>query len=155
MANTRSNGNGKWTEAFLAAYRECGVVKFAAERAGISRQHVYWRIDNDPAFAEQMADADKDARDTIVREVHRRGVEGWDEPVYQGGVQVGVVRKYSDTLLIFLTKQRDPSFRDSFRHEHTGAGGGPMVALVIPSDEERALEVAQLLAAQGALEAAP
>lgn len=39
------------------------------------------------------------SRPSIESEVRRRAVEGWDEPIFQGGKQVGVRRRYSDTLL--------------------------------------------------------
>lgn len=40
--------------------------------------------------------------------LYERGVEGVDEPVYQGGKMVGTVRKYSDTALIFYLKGNHP-----------------------------------------------
>jgi hypothetical protein len=47
-------------------------------------------------------------------EAMRRAVDGWDEPVYQKGEQVGVVRKYSDSLLALLLRGRRPDvYRDN------------------------------------------
>ena len=40
-----------------------------------------------------------EARDVIRGEIYRRAVEGWEVPVFQGGRQVGSIRKYSDRLL--------------------------------------------------------
>ena len=45
------------------------------------------------------------AMDTVLEpEAIRRTVEGVEKPVYHQGRQVGTVREYSDTLLIFLLK---------------------------------------------------
>jgi hypothetical protein len=41
------------------------------------------------------------------------------------------VREYSDTLLIFLLKGRNPAiFGDRFRQEHSGLDGKEMVVIV-------------------------
>ena len=46
-------------------------------------------------------------------------------PVYYQGKEVGQIRKFSDTLLIFLLKGARPeTYRE--RHEHTGKHGGPI-----------------------------
>ena len=37
-----------------------------------------------------------------------------------------MIRKYSDTLLIFKVKQIDPSYRETSRHEITGAEGADL-----------------------------
>jgi hypothetical protein len=46
----------------------------------------------------------------------RRGVTGYDKPVYQQGRLVGTVREYSDTLLIFALKARAPDRYREIRH---------------------------------------
>ncbi len=53
-------------------------------------------------------------------------MEGWEEPAgwYQGEAG-GTVRRYSDTLLIFLLKGHRPErFHEQVRH--TGEQGGPI-----------------------------
>jgi hypothetical protein len=47
-------------------------------------------------------------RSRLEDEAVRRAYEGVERPVFQGGKQVGVVREYSDTLLIFLLKALRP-----------------------------------------------
>jgi hypothetical protein len=42
----------------------------------------------------------------------KRAVEGWLEPVFFKGRQCGWVRKYDHSLLMFLIRKRDPSYRD-------------------------------------------
>ena len=46
-------------------------------------------------------------------EAVRRAYHGVEEPVFYKGVQCGSITKYSDKLLIFLLKARDPAkYRD-------------------------------------------
>lgn len=94
--------------AFLVAYSECGNVTKAAEASGISRQSHYDWLATDPEYAEAFRHADDAAGDRLEAEARRRAVEGVDEPVYHKGEVVGYIRKYSDTLLIFLLKGAKP-----------------------------------------------
>jgi hypothetical protein len=49
------------------------------------------------------------------------------KPVFQNGEQVGVIREYSDTLLIFLLKGHRPErFKDRRETQVTGKNGGPI-----------------------------
>ena len=71
-----------------------------------------------------------DALDSLEEEARRRAHDGWQEPVYQGGKQVGTVQRFSDNLLMFLLKGKRPEvFRERF--EHTGANGGPMATAIV------------------------
>lgn len=96
--------------------------------ADIARSTVYdWRAD-DATFAAEWDAALDQAADTMEREAFRRAVEGVDEPVYgslgqgMGSGEVGQIRKYSDTLLIFLLKAARPEkFRERTEQQHTGA----------------------------------
>ena len=104
--------------ALLASYSQCGNLSHAAVTAGCDRRTHYDWLHTDSAYAAAFEQAKAMACDRIEQEIHRRGVEGWEEPVYHGGQQVGVVRRYSDTLLIFLAKGMMPAkYRD--RHEVT------------------------------------
>lgn len=106
--------------AFLAAYGELGNIKQAAARAGISRDtHYAWLADE--AYAKAFESAREEAVESLEAEARRRAVEGCERPVYQGGEQVGTVREYSDTLLIFLLKGAAPGkYRENHRHEVSG-----------------------------------
>ena len=72
----------------------------------------------------------------------RRAFEGTDEPVYYKGEECGSVRKYSDTLAIFLLKAHAPEkYRENIHAELTGAGGGPIAlqaAVHVLTDDELA-----------------
>jgi len=46
--------------------------------------------------------------ENLEAEAWRRAVEGVEKPVFQGGVQVGVIREFSDSVLMFLLRARKP-----------------------------------------------
>ena len=81
---------------------------YAAKEAGVSRAIAYrWR-QRDPKFATAWDEAVAEGVDQLEDEAHRRAVEGVDRPVYQGGVRVGEIKTYSDSLLTLLLKSRRP-----------------------------------------------
>jgi hypothetical protein len=93
--------------AFLEAFSLSGHVGNSALKAGIERTTVYlWR--NDEEFEVKFEAARKQAISVLEDEAHRRAYTGVDEPVFFKGQQCGVVRKYSDTLLIVLLKANAP-----------------------------------------------
>lgn len=95
---------------FLQALARGNSVAAAAETASVTRSTVYrWRH-QDKAFAKEWADALEASADLLEDEARRRAVEGVEEVVYYGGKPVGVVRKYSDSLLTLLLKARRPEF---------------------------------------------
>lgn len=84
----------------------------ACRKLKLSRS-TYWEWrKNDPAFEEALDQAYKDGTEVLIQEAKRRAFKGWLEPVHYQGERTGVVRKFDSTLLMFLIKQRDPSFRD-------------------------------------------
>lgn len=99
----------KSKERFIKALREFGGNVFrAAKLVKLSRTALYNYRKEDPEFAEAWDNALEDGFDDLEAEARRRALEGYDEPVYHGGEQVGFVRRYSDTLLIFLLKGARP-----------------------------------------------
>ncbi len=112
---------------FRAALEEHGDVSAAAKTAGYPRRSVYeWR-DKDPSFKALWDAAWELGVDAMEEEARHRGVVGDDQPVYQGGKKVGVIRKKSDTLLMFMLKGRRPDrYRDNSSLEVAAPGGGPV-----------------------------
>ncbi len=98
--------------AFLTSYAEHANILLSAQKAGIARQTVYAWLEHDEAFSCAFNQAKEDAKDVIRGEIYRRAIEGWDEPVWGPNALKGVVRKYSDTLLIFHAKMLMPEYRD-------------------------------------------
>jgi hypothetical protein len=100
-----------WQKAFLAALEETGSV---TEAAKIGRWNAYDAKRNDPQFAALWEQALDVAADVLEDEARRRAYEGVEEDVYHKGEKVGVVKKYSDTLLMFLLKGiRPQKWRES------------------------------------------
>jgi hypothetical protein len=93
---------------FLAAYRRSGNISFSCRAAGITRDTYYeWKA-KDARFAAACEHAADDALDGLER-------AGWQR-----------ARKSSDLLLMFFLKAGRPAqYRETYRHEHTGADGEP------------------------------
>ena len=98
-------------QRFLDSFRAIGTITTAAVAAGVSRRSVYNWLERDQDFWNRFEDAEEDVRDAIREELHRRAIEGVDEPVYQRGVLVGHVRKYSDRILLKMAAARLPEYR--------------------------------------------
>lgn len=113
---------------------QSGNVRLACESAGIERSTAYDLRNADPAFALDWQRAQEQAADVLEEEARRRAIEGWDEPVYgslggkSGSGQVGTVRKYSDTLLIFLMKGANP---DKYRERQTVETSGEVTIKIV------------------------
>lgn len=108
----RPGGRPKWCPAFLEAYELLGNSGRSCKCANVSTTTYNKYVKKHPAFEAEVNAAYERATQRMIDEARRRAVEGVAEPVYQGGVLVGTKQRYSDNLLMFLTKQRDPSFRD-------------------------------------------
>lgn len=117
-------------EKFAEALAETGKVKDACIAANISRRTaLYWRHEH-ADFASAWAEALKVACWNLEDEGYRRAHDGVDKPVYQMGAEVGLIREYSDTMLIFLLKAADPNkYRE--RVALTGENGEPLKADVV------------------------
>lgn len=126
---------------FLKEFAVCGIVLRAARAVKVGRRTVYDWLQQDDLFKALYDEAYQDAIDAMEEEARRRGEDGVDEPVYQGGKKVGQIRKYSDTLLITMLKARRPDiFRE--RYEHSGPNGAPLpasspVTIYIPDNGRR------------------
>lgn len=99
---------GAWRQPFLAAFAASGNISEACKVAGISRPAVYNARERDAAFAEAWDEAREEAADLLEAEAMRRVRGGVDEPVSYQEKQCAMVRRYSDTLLIFLLKSLRP-----------------------------------------------
>lgn len=127
MNKARTERTNKKREKFLNALAESASVVKACEIAKIGRRTVYeWR-EKDKDFAAAWERALDIGTDALEDEATRRAFEGWDEPVHYQGVATSSIRKYSDTLLIFMLKARRPErFKERQAHEHAGPDGVPL-----------------------------
>lgn len=129
MGRRRAKLTTKKLGQFLEQLSTNGNVTVSAEACNLARRTLYDLRSTDPEFAAAWDAAMEQAADHLEAEARRRAVDGWDEPVFYQGEQAGLVRKFSDTLLIFLLKGARPEkFRDRQQHEHTGPGGEPLPA---------------------------
>ena len=101
-----------WTSArrakFLKKLAETGNVSAAARAAKASRSRAYQLKAEDAGFAEEWSDALEMATDALDAEARRRAVDGVDTPRFHQGQIAGSVKKYSDSLLMFLLRAHRP-----------------------------------------------
>lgn len=145
----------EWHDVFFDALKKSFNVAGSAKAAGVARQYVYQVRSENVEFARRWEDAIGHSLETAEGELYRRSVHGVLKPVYQNGKEVGKIREYSDTLLIFLLKSHKPDrYNPPIKQEHTGAGGDPikhesMVNHAI--DGKTAQTVLEILVASGAI----
>lgn len=105
-----------------------GNVSRACKKAKISRQTAYRTRQDDEAFNAAWAEALDIAVGLLEDEAWRRAQEGVLEPVFFKGERAGSVRRYSDTLLIFLLKAHKPTvYRENI---DVTSGGKPLEVVV-------------------------
>lgn len=132
-----NNGGGNRTkvtdkkkEKFLLQLVETGGnVTTACEMVCLARKTMYEHRAKNKKFAEDWDKAVDKGIDRLEDEAKRRACSGILEPVFYKGVCVDFVRKYSDTLLIFLLKGHRDKYKE--RHEVTGKADEPVVLKVI------------------------
>ena len=94
----------KGRNLFLRSLAECGNVGESCKAASVARSTVYeWR-QKDEKFRAEWDTALDAAGDVLEAECRRRAVDGVVEPIMHQGQVVTTVRRFSDTLLIFLLK---------------------------------------------------
>lgn len=123
---------------FLANLAETANVSASARTVRVSRGHLYELREKDPSFAAAWDAAAKLGTAALEDEAVRRAHKGTLRPVFYKGQKCGTVREYSDTLLIFLMKIRDPErCGDRVRQELSGKDGGPIQSVSMTKDEFR------------------
>lgn len=115
MAAAATHLTAKKRARFLDTLAECGNVSQAAKVAATSRDSVYRLRADDAVFASAWDDALQSAADKLEQEAWRRAHDGVEEPltcarglITDADGNPVTVRKYSDTLLIFLLKGARP-----------------------------------------------
>ncbi len=120
---------------FLAAYAAVGNISTAAKLTGIQRSNHYNWLRESQDYHDKFEDASEQAIDSLESEARRRAVDGVDRPVFHKGEQVGAVREYSDTLLIFLLKGLRPEkYRERSSQEITATGAQAVEIRVVTDD---------------------
>ncbi len=112
-----------------------GNVSKAALLIGVARQNCYVHKEADPEFAQAWDDAVEEGTEDLEEEARRRAYKGVLEPVFHQGAECGFVRKYSNTLLIFLLKGRKPDvYRDRTQVQLTSDPDNPIQFILIPEE---------------------
>lgn len=121
MAEPVTDIIAKKLDVFIYELMQRGIVVQAARKARISAMTAYRHRLSDPEFSAAWDEAVDVAAGLLESEAHRRATKGVLEPVFYQGKKCGAVRKYSDTLLIFLLKAHKPErFKDNLNVEVTG-----------------------------------
>jgi hypothetical protein len=117
-----------WRPRFLAALSMTNSVTLSARHARISRQAIYEHRKADAEFAKQWDEAVEHAIDMLHARAFQRALEGDVEPVYQIGVRVGYIRKFSDKLQIeMLRAYRPDRFKTAGVNVNVGTRGDVFV----------------------------
>ena len=162
----RGRARRDWPVRFLEALALIPNVSAACDTAQVDRTTAYFKRRNDEDFAAAWEDALEQALDRAEREVARRGLTGWDEPVFgtvlipQGEEgagekvtgQVGTIRRYDSKLLLaLLGAYRPERWAQRHRMELAGRGGGPIDVAISPGVElaDRLLRMADRVAGGG------
>jgi hypothetical protein len=97
-----------WQRTLIAALRVKGNIGLACRAAGVSpRTYAKYR-ESCPEFKELCDDALTFNDDLVESRAYQLGVEGYFEPVFQGGLMVGRKRVFSERLLEIMLKARRP-----------------------------------------------
>ena len=133
-------------KTFLLALSSYPSVLKACETAEVSRATAYrWR-DEDEKFAAEWDAAKDRGYDAVEDEAVRRAYEGTLKPVFQGGIEVGQIREYSDQLMNTILRGHRARYRDKSTLEVTGKNGKPMEhehKHKLTNEQFRALPVAE------------
>jgi hypothetical protein len=126
---------------FIAELEKHGNVSHALKAAHLARGWAYKKRAEDAEFTQAFEDARRCGLEVLKDEAHRRAYEGVEEPVFYQGEVAAHVRKYSDTLLMFLVKQADPSYREHFDVSLANTGGRPfMFQMMLHPDAAKAVK---------------
>lgn len=117
----------KIVNLFLAQIAEHCNVSRAAESLGIERCSFYVERKRNEKFKTAWDEARAIGISKLEEEAWRRAYDGVDEPVFYMGSVCGHVRKYSDTLLMFMLNGEMPhKYRRNVTAEVTGKNGAPL-----------------------------
>jgi transposase-like protein len=120
---------------FIQFVKETGLLAKSAQSVGLSKAQLDKVRKQEPEFDDRVSQALDVYRDSLEAEIRRRGVEGYEEPIYQGGVLVGHKQRYSDRLLEMLAKRHIPAFREKVDIDAT-VSGGVLIVSKPPSEED-------------------
>ena len=108
----KSNPRQAQIDLFLGHLSECGNVAHSARLAGLNRTVLYRYRKKDPNLKKRWDQAAELGVLALEDEALQRAYQGIERPVCMGG-KIIMVKKYSDSLLMFLLKGAKPEkYRD-------------------------------------------
>lgn len=127
-----------WAPAVLTYLEKSPNMSRAAEHVGVERSTVYRLRDRDERFALALFDAREKAIDLLEESVYADATSGLPhrktvtkKRLTDAGEEIIEVTESEElvrnpTLAMFFLKRWRPEYRESFKIEQTGAGGGPI-----------------------------
>ena len=116
-----SNAEKGWIEPFLGAIMQGSSVTDAVNLVNVHITLPYKTRKTDEAFRTAWQEAAEVGTEFLEQEAARRAYHGTLKPVFHKGEQCGLVREYSDTLMIFLLKARRPDkYREGVEDQARG-----------------------------------
>jgi hypothetical protein len=113
MSVSRANTTEQRKKRFLEAFALNGNISAACQASSVGRTSVYEWQEKDESFVQAFRLAEIESTERLEAEAYRRAHDGVikETPImHNGQVAYTVVEhKYSDTLLIFLLKARNPA----------------------------------------------
>ncbi|TSA41006.1 MAG: hypothetical protein D4R57_01165 [Verrucomicrobiales bacterium] len=123
-----------WQKKYIAALRLKGNISLACLAAKVSRSTVNEYREADPVFNALCEDALNFNDDLVEGRAYQLGVEGFMEPVFQGGMCVGYKRVFSERLLEVMLKARKPNKFDTGKKLNITTTGGNTTPVMAVSD---------------------
>ena len=122
--------NNQW-DKFLDNVAATANISLSAEMAGFKRTAFYERKAIDEDFARRFELAYEQGIDALEEEALRRAFKGIDDPVFYKGDVVGHIKKYSDSLAMFMLKGAKPEkYRDNFQQPDRSDLSGAVAKLI-------------------------
>ncbi len=117
MAN-RTKRTPKALKKFFDELMDGASLTEAADAAGIGRRTVYDWMENDPEFEAKVAVAnDIGAESSLIPVATKHAKDGWEEPVFHKGEEVGTITRYDHNLLWKLILAKSKRYRTPLRVE--------------------------------------
>jgi hypothetical protein len=149
---------------WLRVVRESGEEALASAEVGVSRSTIRDHLASDPLFREARDEAFRQHASLYAKEMKRRGLDGYQEPVFgsQGpGSGVGIVgwvTRYSDRLLLEQARRFNKEYTPIQKVEQTTTlKGSPTLGLdrLAPESREDLRRILEREAVNGGLEPEP
>ncbi len=105
----------KWKREYILAYASLGNRSRAAQQVRVSTVTTWHWMNEDSDFKAAMERADEVVANLHEDELLRRASEGVLQPVFNNGIQVGMIRRFDTAALIVALKVMKPErYRERF-----------------------------------------